>query len=165
MRLPLCITPPPLPTLLNPPSIHLDDKGVPIGHCKHQHYEPLAKNSHLREAKTLFCWLAREPKGCCGPIVSSPGHLKRREVELGSHSELHCLSFITGGSCHKYHFCRDKHVFCVDKRRVLSRQTRACRDKNDTCCNSRQGYSFASGFNGCLSDTVCVTPHSCRNSD
>ena len=34
-----------------------------------------------------------------------------------------CLSLVIGGSCHKYHFCRDK-------RRVLSRQKYACRDKS-----------------------------------
>ena len=64
---------------------------------------------------------------------------------------------IFGGSCHKYHFCRDRHVFvatniCLDKniwsrqtkvlsrqayfcryrRCVLSRQTRVCRDKSKT---------------------------------
>ena len=46
---------------------------------------------------------------------------------------------IIGGSCHKYHFCRDKyvfaatkHVFCRDKSmlvatKLLSPQTRVCR--------------------------------------
>ena len=54
---------------------------------------------------------------------------------------------IIGGSCHKYHFCRDKgfvpQIFvatntclsrqaylCCDKRRVLSRQIHVCRDKS-----------------------------------
>ena len=43
---------------------------------------------------------------------------------------------ITGGNCHQYHFCRDKHVFvetkpifCRDKSHLLSRQKFACRDK------------------------------------
>ena len=54
---------------------------------------------------------------------------------------------ITGGSCHKYNFCRDKHVFCRDKSmlaaticislsrqnifvtRKVSRQAYFCRDK------------------------------------
>ena len=38
---------------------------------------------------------------------------------------------ITGGSRHKSHFCRDKHVFCCDKIRFLAtRQTRVCRDNS-----------------------------------
>ena len=66
-----------------------------------------------------------------------------------------CLSII-GGSCHKYHFCRDKglspkdcrdkHVFCGDKSMFvatnvfLSRQAYFCRDKHVTnqTCLSRQ---------------------------
>ena len=36
-------------------------------------------------------------------------------------------------------FCRDKHTF-VTTRHVLSRQTRVCRNKNDTCGSSRQWY-------------------------
>ena len=66
---------------------------------------------------------------------------------------------IIGGSCHKYHFCRDKyvfvatkHVFCRDKSmlvatKLLSPQTRVCRhifatiflyfcrDKRRVCCD------------------------------
>ena len=40
------------------------------------------------------------------------------------------LTATIGGSCHKYNFCRDKHVFCRDKTRVLSRQKYACGDKH-----------------------------------
>ena len=32
-----------------------------------------------------------------------------------------CMA-VTGGSCHKYNFCRDKHVFVSTKTRLLSRQ-------------------------------------------
>ena len=45
-----------------------------------------------------------------------------------------CLTTIIGGSCHKYHFCRDKT-------RPLSRQKYACRDKRFVAtklCLSRQ---------------------------
>ena len=36
---------------------------------------------------------------------------------------------VIGGSCHKYHFCRDKIMF-VATSILLSRQTRVCRDKS-----------------------------------
>ena len=52
---------------------------------------------------------------------------------------------ITGVSCHKYHFGRDKHVFVATKRnpdvfvcRDKNKPRRVCRDKNDTCGSSRQ---------------------------
>ena len=35
---------------------------------------------------------------------------------------------VNGGSCHKYNFCRDKHLF-VPKKHVLSRETDFCPDK------------------------------------
>ena len=50
-------------------------------------------------------------------------------------------NFVIGGSCHKYHFCRDKssvaatrvfrdkQVFFLAKTRLLFRQKYACRDK------------------------------------
>ena len=64
-------------------------------------------------------------------------------------TEMLGMATIIGGSCHKYHFCRDKsfvvcrekhvfvktkHVFCRDKSMLvttkrLSRQTRVCCDK------------------------------------
>ena len=47
---------------------------------------------------------------------------------------------ITDGRCHKYHYCRDKHV-CHDKARLLLRQKYACRDKTFVAtklCLSRQ---------------------------
>ena len=54
-----------------------------------------------------------------------------------------CTDPITGGSCHKYNFCRDKsfvaadktyllsrqNYVCLDNRRVLSQETHVCRDK------------------------------------
>ena len=42
------------------------------------------------------------------------------------------------GSCHKYHFRRDKHVFCRDKSMLAAtkRLYNVCRDKNDTCGSS-----------------------------
>ena len=43
----------------------------------------------------------------------------------------HVDTAITGGSCHKYQFCRDKHTFVATKDVF-------CRDKNDTRGNSRQ---------------------------
>ena len=46
---------------------------------------------------------------------------------------------IIGGSCHKYHFCRDKRlfvatkdVFCRDKSKLVATNV-FCRDKNGTC--------------------------------
>ena len=67
---------------------------------------------------------------------------------------------VIGGSCHKYHFCRHKsfvRVLCLSRLKtrllsrqkyscrdktfvatntILSRQTRVCCDKNDTCGSS-----------------------------
>ena len=44
---------------------------------------------------------------------------------------------ITGGSCHKYHFCRNK--FFVVTNMCISRQTRVCHDK--THLSLRQKYA------------------------
>ena len=44
---------------------------------------------------------------------------------------------IIGGSCHKYHVCRDKHV-CYDKTRLLSRQKYACYDQTFVATNIQQ---------------------------
>ena len=58
----------------------------------------------------------------------------------GMYSDLK-LTPIIGGSCYKYHFCRDKsfvstnrfvatkHVFCHDKSMLLLRQNYVCHDK------------------------------------
>ena len=57
------------------------------------------------------------------------------------------LHTIIGGSCHKYHFCRDRHVFVVTNI-ILSRH-KFCRDKHTfmfvatsilLLCLSRQAY-------------------------
>ena len=62
----------------------------------------------------------------------------------GSGGDISCFHFqtfvkgkcIIGGSCYKYHFCRDKIMsqrqayFCRNKRRVSSRQARVCCDKS-----------------------------------
>ena len=66
------------------------------------------------------------------------------------------LTFVTTNMClSRQIFCRDKsmHVatkflswqasFCRDKRRVLSRQTQACRDKNHSCGSSHHWYGPA----------------------
>ena len=59
------------------------------------------------------------------------------------------VGIIIGGSCHKYNFCRDKHVFVrqntsfVATKVCLSRQTYFCRDKYNfavTKVLSRQTY-------------------------
>ena len=77
-----------------------------------------------------------------------------------------CLFTIIGGSCHKYHFCRDKHVFvrvCREKTRLLSRQKYAqpyfCPDK----ILSRQAYFVATKV--CLSrqKTTTTKTNFCRN--
>ena len=62
------------------------------------------------------------------------------------------LSGIIGGTCHKYHFCRHKHmfvakhvfvatkhVFCRDKTRLLSRQNTSF--VATKICLSRQNYA------------------------
>ena len=95
------------------------------------------------------------PQRCRGPLPS----MSDRAVKISSScwEKLTCLncwkaysSFnlawktIVGGSCHNYHFCRDKHVlvgtkhvFCRDKSMlvatnvILSRQ-RVCRGKPTT---------------------------------
>ena len=41
---------------------------------------------------------------------------------------------ITGGSCHKYYFCRDK--FCRSKHTFVVTKDMFCRDKTDTCGSS-----------------------------
>ena len=55
------------------------------------------------------------------------------------------LSHITGGSCRKYHFCRDKtrqRRVCRDKTRLLSRQKYACFNFcRDKIFLSRQNFS------------------------
>ena len=64
------------------------------------------------------------------------GHLRlgrESQQSVGTHTPR--LTFcIVGVSCHKYHFCRDKHVSCRDKSmlvatKLLSRQAYFCRDK------------------------------------
>ena len=64
------------------------------------------------------------------------GHLRlgrESQQSVGTHTPR--LTFcIIGGSCHKYHFCRDKHVSCRDKSmlvatKLLSPQAYFCRDK------------------------------------
>ena len=79
---------------------------------------------------------------------------------------------ITGESCHKYHFCRDKtHLLSRQKYAyrdkgfvatsiLLSRQARVCRDKTHVCRDkrtvlSRQTYA-------CRDKTFVVTDI-CRN--
>ena len=47
------------------------------------------------------------------------------------------MGFTIGGSCRKYHFCRDKSF--VTTSLLLSRQTRVCRDK--TCFLSQQKHT------------------------
>ena len=60
---------------------------------------------------------------------------------------------IIGGSCHKYHFCRDKSLtrVCLNKTHIFSRQAYCIllsRRKNKTCfvstkiCLSRQAYFY-----------------------
>ena len=39
---------------------------------------------------------------------------------------------VIGGSCHKYHFCRDKSMLVVTK--VLSRKNYVCREKKKIGC-------------------------------
>ena len=65
----------------------------------------------------VTCWR------CCPPPVSA------------------CPSCIMGGSCHKYHFCRDKHVFVTTKHVFCRDKKYACRDKTfvpTKLCLSRQ---------------------------
>ena len=59
---------------------------------------------------------------------------------------------IIGRSCHKYNFCRDKHVFvatkvlsrqkfCRDKHTFVVTKDMFCCDKNDTCVNDTHTYT------------------------
>ena len=53
---------------------------------------------------------------------------------------------VSGGSYHKYNFCRDKTRVCRDKTRLLSRDKCACRDifvvvvVANELCSLRQNY-------------------------
>ena len=75
-----------------------------------------------------------------------------------------CLSFI-GGSCHKQHFCRDKHVFCRHKNvfvfhwrelpqaAFLSRQTRVLSPQKCVCL-SLAGAATSSIF---VATKICLS--------
>ena len=65
--------------------------------------------------------ISSSPLGSCWWGYSAESSL---DVKRESQAARNSSSSITGGSCCKYHFCRDKH-----KKRVLSRQKYACRDK------------------------------------
>ena len=68
-------------------------------------------------------------------LFFQPDHtFSRRSALVHSVVLPHCSETIIGGSCHKYHFCRDEtrllsqqKYTCLDK--VLSQQNYVCRDK------------------------------------
>ena len=65
------------------------------------------------------------------------------------------LRTVTGGSCHKYHFCRDKHVFCLNKTRLLSRQKYTTHDKSFVATKRLSRQIFV--------ETKLCTYHFCRD--
>ena len=72
---------------------------------------------------------------CIGLRTFSPSHHRMLEVSnlsgliIAVSMETVCKAWlwsVVGGSCHKYHFCRDKTFVAT---RLLSRQTHVCRNK------------------------------------
>ena len=92
-------------------------------------------------------------------IVSSDQPLEPSRMNLLLRSKLdilECFETIIGGSCHKYYFCRDKHVvslfvatnMCFSRQNpFLSLQNYVCRDKYFSWqVLSRQKYFFATNI-------------------
>ena len=73
----------------------------------------------------------------------------------------HWCARIVGESCHKYHLCRDKHVYAGrDKTFVaIFVVTNICRDKH--VCVRRASVSACVRARECVCVCVCVCVHAC----
>ena len=126
--------------------------------CTWHHKTVLVQSVYWHLAIKLYYWTA----GCRSS--SEPRSGQKREVELGSPTELDCLLLqvstagpsdsclcnsvpssccvsLEGASCHKYHFCRDKRFVvtntCLSRLKMSSVATKACLSRQTYFCRDK----------------------------